>query len=76
MLYQTSGHINAEARNNEAIKIFQEFYAEYSNWQSFKEREIIFMQKLKRMYEFKNRKVIFVSPKELFWLRDLKEKYL
>jgi hypothetical protein len=75
-LFQDSAQ-TPERRNEEAKVIFEKFL----NWFNWLNRinimtssEVMFINKLYGMYA--RHKKVFVSVEELFWLRDLMEKYL
>jgi hypothetical protein len=75
-LFSDSGQ-TPERRNEEATRIFEMFLPHWSVLlEDFNGSDRILMFKLHGMYRFKDRHKVFVSPKELFRLRDMKEKYL
>lgn len=72
-LWKDSGG-TAESRNQEAFDILVKMELQNMT-DAMNEREAEFVNQLAdRMSQFGDR--CMVSPKQLFWLRDLKEKYL
>ena len=64
-----------ERRNEEALKIIQMLkYNTYDGIPEDNERK--FINQMISMYDRYNGQKVFVTSKQLFWLRDLKEKYL
>lgn len=72
-LFQNSGG-TPESRNQEAFDILVKMGLQ-NNTEAMNPGEASFVESLSdRMAQFGDKCI--VSPKQLFWLRDLKEKYL
>jgi hypothetical protein len=77
-LFQESGQSPAR-RNEEALQLVRLLYSGFDGHcdDDFIPRdERQFLSSMFRMYEKYNNKAVFVTAKQLFWLRDLEEKYL
>jgi len=75
-LFQESGQ-TIERRNEEALQLVKLLYGGFDGHcddDFIPRNERQFLQSMFRMYEKK--KQVFVTAKQLFWLRDLEEKYL
>ena len=73
-LGQDSGQ-SIERRNEEATKIFKMFLGDWENiLEQMTDKEKEFVCSLKTYFNYY--KKLSVSGKQLFWLRDLMEKYL
>ena len=77
-LFQESGQ-SPERRNEEALQLVKLLYGGFDGHADddfLPREERKFLTDMFRMYEKHNGKAVFVTTKQLFWLRDLKEKYL
>ena len=77
-LFQESGQ-SPTRRNEEALQLVKLLYGGFDGHcddDFIPRNERQFLQSMFRMYEKHDKKAIFVTAKQLFWLRDLKEKYL
>jgi len=68
-LFNETGHDSIDDRNTEAIRLIDELYDELEKMEAH-ERKFI-----GDMYDKKERNELRCSGKQLFWLRDLYEKY-
>jgi len=70
-LYNESGHASQDDRNQEAERLIDELaVSPMLEDMPFKERQFI-----NDMNRAKQNGSLFCSPKQLFWLRDLYERY-
>lgn len=68
-LFNETGHASQDDRNTEAIRLIEELSV---NTESMQEHERKFILD---MSDRKDRQELRCSGKQLFWLRDLYEKY-
>lgn len=68
-LWNVTGHNSIDERNSEAIHLLEELS---SSTEQMEPRERSFILD---MCDKKDRNVLYCSGKQLFWLRDLYEKY-
>ena len=65
-----------ERRNEEALRIIKMFKDANSYDGIMEDNERRFITTMLMMYDRYSGEKVFVTPKQLFWLRDLKDRYL
>lgn len=68
-LFNETGHASQDNRNNEAIRILDDL-SPYFEGMDVREQSFV-----KDMNDRKERGVLFCSGKQLYWLRDIYEKF-